>query len=230
MTNAEIISPDFVPTTLGAYFANLADKGPWETAEHDLQFRVEQVRNQIRIFFQCTTSNTDWKTNFDFPARPYRDMPHVWLAHRGYIKAYKASSAQIWRRIAEVAKEIGVVESVAIIGYSMGGAYADHMHEDFAFKRKHTLDLPFYDSGFQLSTYTFGAPRHVWGFLTREVKLRFAGVHRYTLRGDPVPKVPPVFLGFRHVGKEHRYGKFRWLPLPEYHELQSYKDVLLELV
>ena len=46
--------------------------------ENDGDYAVEREGDVLYILFQETSTKTDWKNNFDFPAIPYKDMDIKW--------------------------------------------------------------------------------------------------------------------------------------------------------
>jgi len=198
-----------------------AINGPWETAGLDVQFSIVDLGETAEISFQGSVSPFDWRSNFDFFVEPYREMPVRWLAHKGFVLAYKSVRDQIIERIKSK-------KNVTILGYSRGGALAQLCHEDIAF------NLP----GISLESYVFGAPRVLW-MPPFEVRERFYGLMRFENVGDIVPHIPPAWTGYRHVGGGYKVGSFgefvknifpikSWDQLPgaKSHLVRSYSEAL----
>ena len=61
-----------------------------ETASFAYEIEEYYPLKTLRIYFECSNGLTDWKNNFDFPAKPYRDMQDKWYAHRGFLRVWKA--------------------------------------------------------------------------------------------------------------------------------------------
>lgn len=139
--------------------------------------------NVLTIYFEWSNGKTDWKNNFDFPAKPYRDMADKWYAHRGFLKVWKA----IEPHLEEVIKS-PEIELINIAGYSHGAAIALLCHEYCKFNRP---DCEVVGIG-------FGAPRVIWGFPNKIVKERFKGFYVVRNKNDIVTHVPPAVFGYRH--------------------------------
>lgn len=81
---------------------------------------------------------------------------------------------------------------VIVTGHSLGGAIADFAAAEI---RK---------SGVTADLYTYGAPRiggkALSDFITNQ---NMGGNFRVTHRNDPVPRLPPVVLGFVHISPEY---------------------------
>ena len=137
----------------------------------------------LHIYFEWSNGATDWKNNFDFPAKPYRDMEDKWYAHRGFLKVWKVIEPHLKEAIMD--PDIGYIR---IYGYSHGAAIALLCHE---YCKYHRPDL-------DILGYGFGAPRVIWGFPNKRVKERFKGFTVIRNKRDIVTHLPPAILGFRH--------------------------------
>lgn len=166
-------------------------EGPWETAGLDVQFRF----SANILYLQCSTSQEDWKANFDFPAVPYRDSPVKWKAHRGFINAWKSARDAILPHLL-------TIKDPLIVGYSHGAALSVLAHEDVRFNSR--------DPEVRVKTVAFGCPRVVWG--SYGIDHRWEGLTRVAVSGDLVAHLPPALFGYRHVGYSHILGpkKFPW--------------------
>lgn len=158
-------------------------------------FRVEN--HTLHIFFEWSNGMTDWKNNFDFPAKPYRDMADGWRCHRGFLRVWKAIEPHLAAEILN--PEIG---QIIIAGYSHGGAIAQLCYE---YCRFHRPDC-------DVRGYGYGAPRVIWGRMRSSVKYRFLGFVVIRNKGDIVTHLPPALFGFRYgsdvltIGEGSRYS------------------------
>jgi predicted lipase len=155
-----------------------------ETASFAYNFSTDDLFvTGLHIYFEWSNGATDWKNNFDFPAKPYRDMEDRWYAHRGFLK--------VWKVIEPHLKEVIMtpdIRYIHIYGYSHGAAIALLCHEYCKF---HRPDIKVYG-------YGFGSPRVIWGFPNKRVKERFKGFRVIRNKGDIVTHLPPAIFGFRH--------------------------------
>jgi hypothetical protein len=186
----------------------LCNTGPWITAGKDTQYKVVEDGDTVILAFEPSSSSQDWKDNFSFPVRPYRDMPVGWLAHGGFVRAWKAAKDQI------VADVIPLLEGRAlrITGYSHGGALAVLAHEWFNYNDRNP------------TTVTFGAPRVLW-MPPKRILGRFENLITIRNRGDVVTHLPPWMMGFKHAGDLTRIGK-RWWPSIKAHYPSEYREGL----
>jgi len=181
--------------------------GNWETAGDDTQFRVEAEGNRAILLFQCSMSDTDWKYNFDFPPRLYKDSPNPWRILGGFKRVWRACQEKIMAKVRDA-------DSLTTIGYSHGAVLAALALEDWDYSVKKN----------PAEAVVFGCPR--FAFLpTREIQSRFSRLTRVEIRGDLVANLPPP-LGFRHVGHVERYGPWLPIPLPSRHQPESYRKWL----
>lgn len=151
-------------------------------------YATDRIGDALYIYLQCSDGVTDWKNNLDFPAKPYRRMGRmVWLAHRGFLRVWKSVEPYLARDVADRS-----VKRIVTVGYSHGAALAVLCHEYVWFCRPDLRDA--------LEGYGFGCPRVFWGVRTKDLMRRWA--HFTVIRNidDLVTHVPPVWLGYSHVG------------------------------
>lgn len=175
--------------------------------ENDASFAYEKTNDTLYIYFEWSNGDTDWKNNFDFPAKPYRDMEHKWYAHRGFLRVWKIIEPHLQNIICDPS-----VKHIVIGGYSHGAAIALLCHEYCKFNRP---DIP-------IHSYGFGAPRVVWGFLRKPVKSRFDGFTVVRNGCDLITHVPPAILGYRHAGAILKIGRGKHYKPIEAHYADKY--------
>ena len=163
----------------------------YKHVENDGSYAFRRVGKVLSLYFQHSNGETDWKNNFDFPAKPYRDMEHKWYCHRGFLKVWKSIEPYIADMINNP-----TVEVIEIAGYSHGAAIAALCYE---YVRYHRPDVIVTGVG-------FGAPRVLWGFASKTVRDRFKGFVVVRNCHDIVTHVPPALFGFRHVGEVLKIG------------------------
>ena len=151
--------------------------------EETASFWYKKEGHTLLIRFQWSNGKTDWRNNFDFPAKPYRHMENMWFAHRGFLKVWKVIEPHLAYAIDD--PDINAIE---IAGYSHGAAIALLCHEYCAFNRPDC----------KVVGYGFGCPRVIWGFLQKNVRERLKGFMVIRNKDDIVTHVPPAVLGYRH--------------------------------
>lgn len=152
--------------------------------EEDGSYYVCTDGDTAYILFEWSNGVKDWKNNFDFPAKPYRDMKNLWFCHRGFLRVWKAIEPHIKDVILNPE-----IQKIRIEGYSHGAAIAQLCYEYVKFNRPDV----------EVTGYGFGAPRVLWGFARKSVKERFKGFIVIRNGNDIVTHMPPVLFGFHHV-------------------------------
>ena len=201
--------------------------GPWKTVGDGLQYKIEMKDTVLHLYFQYTASDKDWAYNFDFiptfwkgipllsrllttgSIKPYKNMPHVWRAHRGFVSLYKSGRDEVFEDIKNYS-----FTSIIISGISQGAALSVLAHEDLTFNHP-TLDI---------KTFAFAGPRVFW-FPPKELKERLKNVTHITRRGDIVTLVPPYIFGFSHCYKKIKIGDFKF-PWWTHHRFEEYVKFL----
>lgn len=157
---------------------------------------VEYDDDTLYVYFQGSNDDIDWKNNFDFGARPYRDMSIKWRAHRGFVRVWKEIEPFIKDDIMNQA-----IKHINIIGYSHGAALAVLAHEYAWFNRPDIRDNIF--------GYGFEAPRVFCGRIPESLKSRWENFYVFRNGEDIVTHVPPFIFGYKHIGNFVHLNKDR---------------------
>lgn len=169
----------------------LNKKKLYKHVENDGSYHFEKFGTKLTIYFQWSNGKNDWKNNFNFPAKPYRQMDDLWFCHRGFLKVWKSVEPYLAAEIFALD-----VEEIEIIGYSHGGALAQLCYEYVKYNRPDVV----------VTGYGFGSPRVLWGLVNGRVKRRFEGFVVIRNGNDIVTHLPPVVFGFRHIDKVCKVG------------------------
>lgn len=183
------------------------------TVENEGDYAVILRGDTLSIYFQWSRGEEDWKNNFDFVSKPYKDMEITWYCHRGFLKVWKSIEPYLEDYINNFE-----VKKIEIIGYSHGAAIAQLCYEYVKFHRPEV----------EVVGVGFGAPRVFWGPMKKEIEDRFNGFIVVRNGKDIVTHVPPCFLGFRHVGKVITVGESKgWV---KDHYPSAYAEALRSMV
>lgn len=220
---------------LSKLFANCAWDVPYEETGNDVDYAFVEEKDTLYIYFQGSSSTTDWIRNFLFPAKPYKDMKIPYRVHRGFLAAWKEVEDIIIEKITEVKNPKAPLElqepkwkHIVVVGYSHGGALSAFCHECVWFWRP---DLR--EKG--LEGYGFEAPRIYAGWkVKKELKERWEKFTVIRDGNDLVTHCPPALFGFCHVGSmlkvkgDTSLVKERHLKCIKYHFPQVVYDALLK--
>lgn len=165
---------------------------PYVHVENGGDFYALRDGETLKLYFEWSDGKEDWKNNFDFPAKPYKHMNHLWFCHRGFLKVWKSIEPYLVPEI--VSPEVKRIE---IVGYSHGAAIALLCYEYCIFNRP---DCEVEGAG-------FGCPRVFWGIVPKKVKERFNNFKVVRNGRDIVTYVPPVLFGFRHISEIVEIGQ-----------------------
>lgn len=168
---------------------------PYTRVDNSGDYALERIGNILYIYLESSNGKEDWKNNFDFPAKPYKDMEgRTWFAHRGFLKVWKSIEPNLADSVFNMD-----IESIVTVGYSHGGGLAVLCHEYVWYNRPDLRD--------SIYGYGFGAPRVIWGIKNREHGKRW---DRFTVVkniDDIVTHAPPALFGYFHVGKILEIGE-----------------------
>lgn len=151
-------------------------------------YAARRVGHTLYLFFEDSDGEIDWKRNLNFPAKAYkRTGDSTWFAHRGFLRVWKEIEPSLVNEITDK-----TVEKIVIAGYSHGAAVAVLCHEYVWYHRPDLRNA--------IEGYGFGCPRVFWGMKTPNLKRRWARFTVIRNVDDLVTHLPPVFLGYSHVG------------------------------
>lgn len=137
------------------------------------------------VVFRGTEEAKDLKTCFDFRRTP---------AHGGSVHSgFKRSADSVRDQVRTALADIGGDKETVVCGHSLGGAVAELTALDLA------------KSGREVEgVHVFGAPRvGDKGFAAEYDRHLGAKTHLHVRKNDPIPRVPPRFLGFADVSSGH---------------------------
>ena len=165
----------------------------WQTIGDDTQYLIKETDSEFIIAFYGSNSKNDWKNNFNFFKKPYKNMEVPFHVHRGFLKVWKLINDHFLALVKDVDKPI------TIIGHSYGGAIATLCMEDIWFN--------YPEKRASLNLITYGSPRVIGWYNYRKIKERWNNSSIYENRLDLVTHVPFVLMGFRHVKKITKIGR-----------------------
>lgn len=154
----------------------------------DGDYAIELDGDTLYLLFQWSHSHMDWVSNFDFPARAYKNGEDKWRVHRGFLRVWKAMRDDIERKVDEILAE-KKIQKIMCVGYSHGAAISLLATEDMVY---------LHGDKYTVNGYGFGCPRCVWGKLPEGVYARVMRFKAICHKQDIVTHLPPTVFGFRH--------------------------------
>jgi triacylglycerol lipase len=186
--------------------------GPWKTIGDDTQYRIVETDYEFIIVFQGSNSKADWKNNFKFRKKPYKNMPVPYSVHRGFLHVWKLINDYFLNLVREIEKPI------VIVGHSYGGAIATLCMEDIWFK--------FPDKREKLTLVTYGSPRILSWRNHSKIKERWENSYIYENKIDLVSHIPFFLMGYVHVKKKIKLKNENKFKIFNNHNLQEYNKNL----
>lgn len=170
---------------------------------YEVDYKFIEEDDVLYIFFEPSDGRVDWRVNFSYWRKPYKDMEIEYRVHGGFLESWKLIHDQVRFKIVEKKAEGGFkFNKIVSVGYSHGGPLAALCHECAWFERK---DLR--DKDGALVGINFDGPRMYAGlWIKEELKERWRNFYNFRNHSDLVTHLPPVFFLFRHVGEKVMIG------------------------
>ncbi|RYN16370.1 hypothetical protein AA0112_g12532 [Alternaria arborescens] len=154
-------------------------------------FVATDTTNQlIVISFRGSRSVRNWITNVQFPVIPTA-ICATCSSSLGFWNSWLEAQKPVLSALYTARKQYPSYKIVAT-GHSLGGALAS-LAAGYLRSTGVTVDL-----------YTYGAPKIGLAGVSNYITATGKGeTYRVTHKNDPVPKLPPALLGYRHISPEY---------------------------
>lgn len=149
----------------------------------------DDTTKSIVVAYRGSQSIRNWFSNIRVGFVPVPEWCSGCEAHSGFLDSFKDEKGVVIDSVTKL-KTSHPDYQLAVVGHSLGGAVATLAATEF---RK---------LGFELSLFTYGAPRVGNEALSRFISDSGANF-RVTHLNDPVPRLPPLALGYRHIEPEY---------------------------
>lgn len=161
-------------------------------------FKTFTVGGTRWFVFKPTIYKRNWITNFLFPLykQPYNNSDTDIRVHSGFLASYLALRSEVHNVISMTRRSTDYV----FCGHSLGGALA----------RLAAVDVQ-YNFNAHVSVYTAGAPNIGNKAFEESFEKRIDHSHYYVNNGDPVPVVPPQWMGYKRYIRTRLPRKHKWL-------------------
>lgn len=155
------------------------------------------------VAFRGTADIEDASTDIEVKVQPYKCVPGYGDVHEGFQEVYFAVRDSVLACLDKTAK-------IFVTGHSMGGALSHLAAPDIL-----------YQLHVQPTIATFAAPRSAKSNFASKFDKDIQECYRIVNVWDPIPRVPSLWTGYRHVGKSVTFnGGFTLDPLRA-HSLDS---------
>ncbi|KAF8454918.1 Alpha/Beta hydrolase protein [Terfezia claveryi] len=170
--------------------ADFANKGSADTTGIVV---LDATTKTIVVAYRGSQSIRNWFTNAQIETKPMPEWCPGCEVHAGFLDAFQEEQTTVVDSVTRLMKKNPGYKLV-VTGHSLGGAIATVAATDL---RKR---------GFQVSLVTYGSPR-----VGNEALAKFISASKPNFRvthlNDPVPRLPPLTLGYRHVEPEYHIFK-----------------------
>lgn len=151
---------------------------------------TDSTNKLIVISFRGSRSIRNWITNLAFPVVP-TTICATCSGSAGFWSSWLEAQSSVLTAVTQARAQYPDYKIVAT-GHSLGGALATFAA---AILRK---------NGLTVDLYTYGAPKVGLAGISQYLTSTSNGqTFRVTHKADPVPKLPPAFLGYRHISPEY---------------------------
>jgi hypothetical protein len=151
---------------------------------------TDTTNKLIVISFRGSRSVRNWLTNVAFPVAP-TTICTTCSVSLGFWNSWLEAQKPVLAALDTAKKQYPGYRIVAT-GHSLGGALAS-LAAGYLRSKGTTVDL-----------YTYGAPKiGLFGVSDFVTKTGMGATYRVTHKNDPVPKLPPALLGYRHISPEY---------------------------
>ncbi|KAF2465622.1 alpha/beta-hydrolase [Lindgomyces ingoldianus] len=151
---------------------------------------TDTTNKLIVISFRGSRSVRNWLANLDFPTTG-TSICDGCDAATGFWNSWREAEAGVMKVVATARQQYPDFKVVAT-GHSLGGAVASLAAGVLR------------SQGVNVDLYTYGSPRvGLSGLANFMTSTSHGSSFRVTHKNDPVPKLPPWLIGFRHVSPEY---------------------------
>lgn len=142
------------------------------------------------LSFRGSRSVRNWLTNLNFPVAP-TTICATCNSSIGFWRSWLEAQTSVLAAVKEAQAQYPSFKVVAT-GHSLGGALAG-LAAGVLRSQGTTVDL-----------YTYGAPKiGLQGLADYVSNTGMGQTYRVTHKNDPIPKLPPAVLGYRHTSSEY---------------------------
>lgn len=150
---------------------------------------VDQVRQEIVVAFRGSSDLRNWIADFLFIQTPYSYCDDCWV-HDGFKESWDEISSYAFDYV-EAAFAAYPDYTLVLTGHSLGAAVATIAAVELRL------------AGYACDIYTVGSPRVGNLAFAQFVTAQAGAEYRATHFDDPVPRLPPIVIGYFHTSPEY---------------------------
>lgn len=160
---------------------------------------VDQTKGYTVLAFRGSKSVRNFLADADFPVVP-TDICDGCTADQGFYDSWLEARQGVLAALRTTAAKYPN-SKVIVTGHSLGAAIADFAAAEIK------------KGGTPCDLYTYGSPRIAGPTLSNFITNQGMGsIYRVTHLDDPVPRLPPIALGFVHVSPEYYISSGNTVP------------------
>lgn len=154
---------------------------------------ADHTNKLIVVAFRGSTSFKNWLTDLAF-AKKQTDICASCTAHHGFWQSWLDARDRVLPAVAQ-ATAANPSYQLRVTGHSLGGAIAALAAASLR------------NDNYTVAMYTFGSPRIGGTKISEYITQQPGGNYRVTHWNDPVPKLPPIAVGYVHISPEYYINK-----------------------
>lgn len=151
---------------------------------------LDTRRQEIVASFRGSSNIRNFITDIRFNLASCSNIVKDCQVHDGFADGWSEISGKVFAAV-KAASEANPGYKIVATGHSLGAAIA-------------TLGAAYLRQvGYDVDLYTYGSPRVGNDAFANFITQSRGGQWRVTHRDDPVPRLPPLFTGYRHISPEY---------------------------
>ncbi len=161
---------------------------------NETQFNYGILDDYFVVAFQGSVSKEDWDDNFKFKLESFNekmitpyDVKSNIKVHKGFLEQWMNVRDLLFKKFEESGKEKAI-----FLGHSLGAALSTLASLDFQYNYLRLQKN-------EILNFAFALPRVGNSDFVKSYNNRVPNTYRFNYLNDIVTRVPPVWLGYKHV-------------------------------
>ncbi|CBX94471.1 similar to lipase [Plenodomus lingam JN3] len=154
---------------------------------------VDHSNKLIVVSFRGSSTIDSWLTNLNLEMTPTDICPDC-SAHRGFWNSWTDARDRVLPAVKQAGTTYPTYQ-IVVTGHSLGAAIATFAAAQLR------------NSGYTVALYNYGSPRIGGTKICQYITDQPGGNYRFTHWNDPVPKLPLLIMGYKHISPEYYIEK-----------------------